>query len=184
MAEQTRLMDHILAVYDYMEETSIDKSGDPIWEGKTTSVVAALGLSNNYYTPIFRYLKGGNYITQVKRGGGGTNSMYQLNGRPDPNEFDVILTQTGASNTANSKALKATGDIRKEVTRLAAIVEQHTKILVTTQTVLLDISQKVNGVGSDPFMPFVLPQVDIDGDKDEIPSFDEPDFKGLENGNV
>lgn len=188
MAEQTRLMDHILAVYDYMEKTSIDKSGDPIWEGKTTEVISALGLSNNYYTPIFRYLRGGNYLTQIKRGGGGSNSMYQLNGRPDPFEFDVVLSKTGASTTRNSKALQAAGNLYKEVEKLKRIVEQHTKILVTTQSALLDISQKVNGVGSDPFTPFVVPQVseeELEEEfEDDSPSFDEPDFEGLKNGDV
>lgn len=187
MAEYPKLMDHILAVYDRMEEQAIDRNGDPIWEGKSTALITQLGLSNNYYTPIFRYLTGGNYVTQIRRGGGGSSSAYQLNARPDPNDFDFIMAKSGASNTKSSKALKATGDLIKEVQRLAIIVDQHSRILATTQAALLDISTKVNGAGTDPFAKFT--PVVTEDDEDEVPEsepeFNEPDFEGLaEDGNV
>ena len=177
MAEQPRMLDHILAVYDYMEEHSIDKNGDPIYEGKTTEIIRVLGLSNNYYTPIFRYLNGGNYITQIRRGGGGTTSMYQLNGRPDPDDFDDILLKTGAQNTRTSKALQTVAGLKQEVARLRGIVDQHTKILVTMQTAVINLNTQVNGIGNDPFagLTSTVPQVE----EEDKPTFEEPDFTDL-----
>lgn len=164
MADQPRMLDHILAVYDYMDEHSIDKNGDPIYEGKTTEIIRVLGLSNNYYTPIFRYLTGGNYVTQIRRGGGGATSIYQLNGRPDPDDFDELLTKTGAQNTKASKALQSVAAMRQEVSRLAGIVEQHTKILVTLQAGLISLNNQSNGVGNDLLKQFtpVVPQQEDD----------------------
>lgn len=148
MAEQTRLMDHILRVYDYMEDHAIDKAGDPIFEGMTTQVITACGLSNNYYTPIFRFLKGGNYITQLKRGGGGSMSMWQLNGRPNPDDFEEVVRESGANNNSGTKSLKAVIDMQQRVAKIESTQNQHTKILTTLQAAIITLSNKVYGVGS------------------------------------
>jgi hypothetical protein len=185
---QSRLMDHILAVYDYMDDHSIDRAGDPIFEGMTTQVITACGLSNNYYTPVFRFLKGGNYVTQIKRGGGGSMSMYQLNGRPDPDDFDDVLKSSGAQNTAGTKSLKAVSDMKMEIITMRRIVDQHSKILLTLQTAIVQMSNKVYGVGNDLLAPTedenipTLAELDAERFK---PKFEEPNFEELsEDGNI
>lgn len=172
-----RLYSHALRVYKYMEQRASKVTGALIFEGKTTEILTEAGLSNNYYTPIFRYLKGGGYITQIRRGGGQGLSVFQLNGEPEPTNYMKDMRRSDAGRSSSDRALTKVSELVHEIENIKLLVDGHTTALLTIQTTLVNL---LSGKSAK-----FLPQISVVDDGEE-PDFDselendtEYDFKDM-----
>lgn len=145
------LYQHVCKVYDLMKQGAKNLNGDLIYEGKTTSMIRELGLGNNYYSPIFKYLRGGNYITQLRRGGGGNDSAFQINERPLLEDYDRDVKMTGANETGADKALSNVVKMRGEMVKMQETINTHSRAIMMLQSIILkgtDPSQATSALGT------------------------------------
>lgn len=73
---------HIISVYNFLDAQAEEKEGHRVYRGKLSTVVTDCGISKSFYTPIFRILYDGGYISQVDRGGRDKPSTVLLHTRP------------------------------------------------------------------------------------------------------
>ncbi|HEX4920826.1 MAG TPA: hypothetical protein VFV92_08810, partial [Candidatus Bathyarchaeia archaeon] len=76
---------HALAVWNYLNDHSDDHKQ---YMGSLTDVFEELNISRTYYTPIWRVLEQGGYVSRVKRGGGRSDSIVAVHAKPS---LDVLL---------------------------------------------------------------------------------------------
>lgn len=110
------LVKHSQAIYDLLESKSTKEKLDgrnlPVFRGKLYETFRESGVSQGYYTPIFRALEDGHYITIVQRGNRSVDSVVVLFERPT-DEMDL----TGASRPARVSPDELEG-IRQEVSQI------------------------------------------------------------------
>lgn len=99
---------HAIAVYDRMEEVSVERNGMRIFTGSLAEVIKELGISMTYYSRIFRLLYDHGYCALGDRGGRAKPSTVLLLRRPERDEL-LALTTDG------------TDDMVSLVTRLEAL---------------------------------------------------------------
>lgn len=73
---------HIISVYNYLDALAENKEDHRIFRGNLSTVVTECGISKSYYTPIFRILYDGGYISQIDRGGRNKPSSVLMHKRP------------------------------------------------------------------------------------------------------
>jgi hypothetical protein len=76
---------HCMSVWHYLNDHSDDQKR---YLGKLTDVFEELNISRTYYTPIWRVLEQGGYVSKVQRGGGGNPSAIVVHTKPS---LDALL---------------------------------------------------------------------------------------------
>lgn len=86
------LWKHCIEVYSTMEAQAevkvIYEKERLVWEGHTTKLFKALHLSVPTYSAVTNELKNIGAISQLRRGGGPTKSIWVLHGTPDINKYN------------------------------------------------------------------------------------------------
>ena len=94
--QQPRLFQHTLALYEKM----VSESNNGEWTGSLVGVFRSLGISQSYYSPIYKALKEIGSIEVVHSGrGGGARSRVKLHKPPTLDEFTAIYKSPLTSNT-------------------------------------------------------------------------------------
>jgi hypothetical protein len=78
------LYDHCEQVYKELLKDATRRDGQQVWEGALTKVFTSLGFSTPYYSHVTKALKAMDCIRQLRRGGGGTDSVWLLVQKPTP----------------------------------------------------------------------------------------------------
>jgi hypothetical protein len=125
MSTAPALYNHCVDVYKAMEnDAKTDDAGNQTWEGSLTGLMRALGLSNPYYSNITKAMKAMDCMRQLRRGGGGTGSVWLLLQAPT----EELYRQTGhkAASEAPAKQRQqdqAMKDLQHQLNELSRRVE-------------------------------------------------------------
>lgn len=124
------LYGHCVKAYKVMEseayEAGLDADAKLVWEGHLTRLVSGqLNLSTPYYTGVTRALRSMGCIRQLRRGGGSTESMWELV-KPPTEELwaglsaknSTIYTSRPTSKVRQSEQLIR--DLQQRVARIEA----------------------------------------------------------------
>jgi hypothetical protein len=105
---------YTLEFYNLLEENSSQKviDGVPliVFQGATTKMFRAMGVSQSYYSKIVAALKDLGCITVLKRGARGVDSLVALHHRPNEMEF---LVRSKSDLTDTPQAARITQQIDK-----------------------------------------------------------------------
>lgn len=140
-----KLFEHSVNVYNKMLEQSIREGDNILFTGKTTEILTALGLGNSYYTPIFRFLKSSGSIDLVRRGGGGSSSVYRMVRRPAEEEF-FKYNREPIAKTNKENSTEIIGTVLTKVEKLFEGYYALTGILNKLQTRVSDLQMQVTAL--------------------------------------
>src|SRR4029079_15968167 len=88
MSEQPKaIVRHTLAVYNALRDRAKERGEDLIFQGKVTEVYASTGISQGYYSEVFRQLEVQECILYLQRGGRSTDSILVINHPPTAEAF-------------------------------------------------------------------------------------------------
>lgn len=132
-----KLFKHAVAVYNLMAERADSKNGDLIFEGRTTEILKDLELGTNQYTPIFRYLKGSGCVLQLRRGGGGNTSAFQLNHPPEIETFDADIEHSNAKESGTDRAIASIVAMTNKLNAMQQTIDAHSRAIMTLQNLVL-----------------------------------------------
>lgn len=82
------LFNNCLLVFNAMHEAGTHRHEGLVWEGKLTNLLVSLDISLGQYTPVVGRLKRMDCIRQIRRGGGGSNSLWILTSHPTLEAFN------------------------------------------------------------------------------------------------
>lgn len=118
------LFDHCCRVYAELCVTARKEveDGPLVWEGHLTKLFAQLGLPIPYYTTVMRKLKGMGCAEQLRRGGGGSASKWQLNFEPTEELFLGTRVLQTAKSGKLATAEQQIRDLNKRVSALERLL--------------------------------------------------------------
>lgn len=120
------LYEHCCTVYSGMyEKSKVDDLGRIVYEGHLTKLFVELRLSVPYYTTVTRELKRMGCVEQIRRGGGGSESQWELIQTPT----DVLWRHVGggAKKTAASARHHMLEQRINDLTKRVNILEEKEK---------------------------------------------------------
>lgn len=125
MSSSPALFSHCVDVYRAMEkDAKTDDAGNLTWEGSLTRLLQGLGLSNPYYSTITKAMKAMDCMRQLRRGGGGTGSVWLLLQEPTEELYQQsghkAATEAPKTTQRQDQALK---DVQHQLNELAKRVE-------------------------------------------------------------
>ena len=130
--ELPALYNHCVRAFELMEqgsrESGIDEEAKLIWEGHLTKLIAGqMHLSTPYYTGITRALIGMGCIRQLRRGGGSSESQWEIVKAPTPELWrnlggkkTRLYTQPVSTLEQTSRMVK---DLQRRVSRLEQVLD-------------------------------------------------------------
>ena len=136
-----KLYEHSTAVYAYMKERV---NTEDCFSGNIQEMLKELVISNSYYSNIFKYLKTANHITQVRRGGGGSLSVFKLNSPPDMESY-ADFTQ---NNSPQAKLVQEQVTLTEVLTKFAELKEAVFKLALNLSSLekrVAEIEKDNNG---------------------------------------
>lgn len=121
--------EHCRAVYTAMvekaQERSIDEVPTLVYEGSLTKLFNRLGLSVPYYTSCMTELKRMRCVEQLRRGGGGSPSIWALYGEPTPDVWRSTIHRTVKTKASKTSQIESqVRDLNTRVNKLEVIIRQ------------------------------------------------------------
>lgn len=82
--ESKAIVRHTLTVYNALKDRAKEEGNDLIFRGKVTEVFASTGVSQGYYSDVFKQLEGQECILYLQKGSRSTDSVILISHPPTP----------------------------------------------------------------------------------------------------
>jgi len=125
VARVSRFYTHCERVYvALLANASEDASGDALYKGHATKLMADLGLPTSYYARILMSLEKMGCITRVQRGARHVESVIALHGQPTLEAYEAVISTDNTIKQREEKAIERQrySDLDSRITNLEAVV--------------------------------------------------------------
>lgn len=115
MTKPVPVKERALMLYDYLESKAVeDDIEGRVFRGSIVAAYDELKISHSHYTTVQRMLVESGAMELVQRGARGIESVYRLNGRPDPENLRK-LSLTKPDNRATVALEQRVADIQRQI---------------------------------------------------------------------
>lgn len=124
---------HCVKAYGLMEfearEAGLDEEAKMVWEGHLTKLITGqLHLSTPYYTGIMRALRSMGCVQQLRRGGGSSESQWEVITPPTPERWAKLGEKQGRLYTKPVSATEQSDQMIRDLQRRVSRLEQALEI--------------------------------------------------------
>jgi len=130
------LYNHCVAVYAAMEKKAYPVSVEGlrmlVYEGKFTQLVGGVGLSVPYYTSVRQALMSMGCIRQLRRGGGGALSQWELVRQPTHELWATVEQPKGNARRTTGEveqAIASVQQVQRDLAQRVSALENQVKEL-------------------------------------------------------